>query len=113
MSVAHRHCTKLSVELRKVELLENMRAKEDPAWAANRATCRDTTPGATPMATHITPLLVQMVLTHDDVHNDPELRYARASSMSGNFDRSYVIAARVEAKTHSLGVLLFKWSLPL
>ena len=95
-----------------MEPLENMKAKQDPVWAANLTAYQDATPGATHTGAHISPLLAPMVLTREDVLNDPELRYVRAI-MSGNFDRSYVIAARVEAKTHSLGVLLFKWSLPL
>jgi hypothetical protein len=57
----------------KVELVENERAKDDPAQAATVRALRDATPGARPIRDHLLPLLDAMVLTNSEVGSARQL----------------------------------------
>lgn len=112
MPPAHRRAAEFFVTLRKVELVHNMRAKDDKFWATVLRRIRDATPGRRPLADVLLPLLEQMILTQGDVLDDPEFRHA-VVLLSGNYERAHIIAARVRALARSLGVAVVRWRLKL
>jgi hypothetical protein len=112
LSKAHRAAAELFVTLEKVELVMNMRARDDPEWAAVLRRIRDATAGQYPLAKYLVPLLDQMILTHGDVLADPEFHNA-VVLLSGNFERAHIVAARVQSYALSLGVAVVRWRLPL
>ena len=112
LSLEHRRAAEFFVTLEKIELVINMRARDDPAWAAVLRRLRDPTPGRRPLADSLMPLLEQMILTQADVLADPAFRNA-VVLLSCNYERAHVVASRVQALARSLGVAVIRWRLPL
>ena len=112
LPLEQRRAAEFFVTLEKIELVINMRARDDPTWAAVLRCLRDPTPGRRPLADSLLPLLEQMILTQADVLADPEFRNA-VVLLCGNYERSHIIASRVQALARSLGVPVVRWRLAL
>jgi hypothetical protein len=109
---AHRKAAEFFVTLEKAEFIQNMRARNDPMWAAVLRRIRDATPGHRPLADALLPLLEQMILTQGDVMDDPAFQNA-VVLLSGNYERAHIIKERVQALARSLGVPVVRWRLAL
>jgi len=79
LKAAHRRAAISFAGLSRVELVQNMRCKDDKPWADLLAHVRDATPGARPLRTYLLPVLKQMCITRDIVVDaDPLFREAMA-----------------------------------
>ena len=96
----------------KTELEGNVRAQDDPKWAAMVAALRDTTPGASPIRDHLIPILDSLVLSASDVRDDSEWITAPLC-VSGNLHRMAIVHSRARQLALELGVPVVLWRLPI
>ena len=94
-----------------MELFENHRAHEDPAWAALIKSFRTALPGARPFQ-GLRSRFQEMIIQKGDVESNTNWNEAPICS-SGNGARMSLIATRANAVAEGLNVPVIKWRLPI
>ncbi len=112
MTEQHRSAAELFVRFRKTELQQNMRAAEDPDWAALVRNLRCAQIGKLPLKDYLIPLLPQLTIHKEDVVADEAWRLAPVC-VSSNRARAFIIQTRAADVARRLGVPLVRWRLPL
>ena len=100
------------VQFQKMDLTVNIRAQDDPEWAALLAKLRSDTPNKFAIRDHLVPLLDKLTLTEEEIADDNKWRQAPIC-VSGNLHRYALARARARDIACKLGVPLVMWKLPL